>query len=98
MRASHSSQRCACPHRPRADAGSPGLFLEADVGQWAAVCAVNYLGVVHALKAGVPAMAARRAGRVLVINSTGGFMGAPPVARAEPGLLVSNTHVQLTLK
>ena len=56
----------------------PGLFLEADVSQWAAVSAVNYLGVVHALKAGLPAMVARHAGRVLVVNSTGGFMGAPP--------------------
>ncbi|KAK9844000.1 hypothetical protein WJX81_001637 [Elliptochloris bilobata] len=54
-----------------------GLFLEADVGHWAAVCSVNYLGVVHTLKAGVPAMVARGAGRVLVTNSTGGFMGAP---------------------
>ena len=57
--------------------GAAGLFLEADVSHWAAVCSVNYLGVVHTLKAGVPGMVARGAGRVLVINSTGGFMGAP---------------------
>ena len=50
------------------------------MSHWAAVCSVNYLGVVHALKAVVPAMVARGAGRVLVINSTGGFMGAPPHA------------------
>ncbi len=83
----------------RRRAVSAGLFLEADVGQWAAVCAVNYLGVVHTLKAGVPAMAARRAGRVLVINSTGGFMGAPLVTRAEPVLLVQpDTSISLALK
>lgn len=56
--------------------GQAGLFLEAEVGHWAAVCSVNYLGVVHTLKAGVPAMVARGGGRVVVINSTGGFMGA----------------------
>ncbi len=56
--------------------GTAGLFLEAEVSHWATVCSVNYLGVVHVLKAGMPAMVARGAGRILVTNSTGGFMGA----------------------
>lgn len=52
------------------------------MSHWATVCRINYLGVVHTLKAGMPAMVARGAGRVLVINSTGGFMGAPLMPRS----------------
>jgi NAD(P)-dependent dehydrogenase (short-subunit alcohol dehydrogenase family) len=52
------------------------MFLEADVGHWEKVNQVNYLGMVYTLKAAVPAMVARNAGRILVTNSSGSFLGA----------------------
>ena len=77
--------------------GAAGLFLEADVSHWAAVCSVNYLGVVHTLKAGVPGMVARGAGRVLVTNSTGGFMGAPLMLCAHMVLGFQNLRMRPTI-
>ena len=52
-----------------------GMFLEADVGHWEKVNQVNYLGVLYTLKATVPGMVARNAGRILVTNSSGSFLG-----------------------
>ena len=51
------------------------MLLEADIGHWEKVIQVNYLGVLYTLKAALPGMVARNKGRVVVINSPGGFMG-----------------------
>ena len=52
-----------------------GMFLEEGVEHWEAVNRVNYLGVVYTLKAVVPGMVQRNSGRIIVTNSSGGFMG-----------------------
>ncbi len=56
------------------------MFLEEPgVGHWEKVNRINYMGVVCTLKAALPGMVARKKGRVIVTNSSGGFMGAARV-------------------
>ena len=52
-----------------------GMFLEEGVEHWETVNRVNYLGVVYTLKAAVSSMVQRNSGRIIVTNSSGGFMG-----------------------
>lgn len=52
-----------------------GMFLEAGVDHWEKVNQVNYMGVVYTLKAVLPSLVARNSGRIVVTNSSGGFMG-----------------------
>ncbi|CAL8465071.1 g4606 [Coccomyxa elongata] len=57
------------------------MFLEEPgVGHWEKVNRINYMGVVCTLKAALPGMVARRRGRVIVTNSSGGFMGAAGIS------------------
>jgi 3-oxoacyl-[acyl-carrier protein] reductase len=49
--------------------GSPGPFLDADIGQWWRVLETNLLGPVLLNKRVLPGMLARRSGRVVTMNS-----------------------------
>ena len=60
-----------------AGVGLYGSFLEADVADLDRVMRTNYLGMVHTLKAALPAMAERRQGHVVVIGSISGRIGSP---------------------
>ena len=50
--------------------------MDVDVSHFTELMSVNYMGVVHTLKAALPIMTQRRAGHVVVTNSIGGYMGA----------------------
>jgi NAD(P)-dependent dehydrogenase (short-subunit alcohol dehydrogenase family) len=63
------------------------MFLEAGVDHWEKVNQVNYLSVVYTLKAALPDMVASKSGRILVTNSSGGFMGARPIRLPDLALL-----------
>ena len=43
--------------------------------------AVNYIGVVHTVKAAVPGMVARRNGQVVIVASVMAVIGASPMSR-----------------
>ena len=62
------------------------LLLEADVAHFERVIAVNLLGVLHTLKAVLPAMVQRKRGCCVVTGSIGGFMGARRWTRHRCGL------------
>ena len=57
--------------------GLYGAFLDADAEEIDQVMRTNYLGVVHLLKAALPAMVARRRGHVVTVGSIAGRIGAP---------------------
>ena len=57
-----------------------GMFLEAGISHWERVNQINYLGVVYTLKAALPGMVQRNAGRVIVTNSSGSFLGAAGIS------------------
>ncbi|KAK9917359.1 hypothetical protein WJX75_003521 [Coccomyxa subellipsoidea] len=61
--------------------GPCGMFLEEEgVAHWDKVMRINYMGVVCTLKAALPGMVARNKGRIIVTNSSGGFMGAAGIS------------------
>ncbi|EIE20459.1 NAD(P)-binding protein [Coccomyxa subellipsoidea C-169] len=61
--------------------GPCGMFLEeAGVAHWEKVMRINFMGVVCTLKAALPGMVSRNKGRVIVTNSSGGFMGAAGIS------------------
>ena len=65
------------------------MFLEEEgVAHWDKVMRINYMGVVCTLKAALPGMVARNKGRIIVTNSSGGFMGAHPMLLAPMQRLV----------
>jgi len=57
--------------------GLYGAFLDAEVADVERLMRVNYLGVVHLLKAVLPGMVERRRGHVVTIGSIAGRIGAP---------------------
>lgn len=54
-----------------------GAFLDAAVEDIAAQMQTNYMGVVHLLKAALPAMVSRRSGHVVTMGSIAGRIGSP---------------------
>lgn len=52
-----------------------GGILERDAQFFEKLMAVNYMGVVHTLKAALPIMVEQKAGSCIVTNSTAGFAG-----------------------
>ena len=57
--------------------GLYGAFLDADVADVERIMRVNYLGVVHLLKAVLPGMVERRTGHLVTIGSISGRIGSP---------------------
>ena len=57
--------------------GLYGAFLDAEVADVERLMRVNYLGVVHLLKAVLPGMVERRRGHVVTIGSIAGRIGTP---------------------
>ncbi|EFN56464.1 hypothetical protein CHLNCDRAFT_57682 [Chlorella variabilis] len=53
----------------------PGLFVEQDVSAFELQMRVNYLGNVHSVKAALPGMLQRRAGRVVLVTSSLAILG-----------------------
>ena len=53
----------------------PGYFDELPLDEFERHMRVNYLGAVHAIRAVVPAMRARRRGHLIVTSSTAGIIG-----------------------
>ncbi len=74
--------------------GPAGMFMEeAGIAHWEKVMRINFMGVVCTLKAALPGMVSRNKGRVVVTNSSGGFMGARRCAYStllRPGFLGNN--------
>ncbi|KAK9835197.1 hypothetical protein WJX81_005129 [Elliptochloris bilobata] len=52
-----------------------GTFLDAPVSAFETTNRVNYLGVVHTLKAVLPGMVELRSGRMVIVASMAGFVG-----------------------
>jgi short-subunit dehydrogenase len=57
--------------------GLYGAFLDAEVADIERIIRVNYLGVVHLLKAVLPGMVERRSGHLVTIGSISGRIGSP---------------------
>ncbi|MEX2625291.1 MAG: SDR family NAD(P)-dependent oxidoreductase, partial [Ilumatobacteraceae bacterium] len=53
----------------------PGYFLDLDADVFARQVEVNYLGVVHAVRAVLPAMVARGRGHLVLVSSLAGLLG-----------------------
>lgn len=53
----------------------PGYFLELEAGAFARQMELNYLGVVHAVRAVLPAMVERRRGHLVLLSSLSGLIG-----------------------
>ncbi|HEX5614283.1 MAG TPA: SDR family oxidoreductase [Acidimicrobiia bacterium] len=72
---------CVAHHGPcdvlvtSAGLAEPGYFAELDLDVFRRQMDVNYFGTLHAVRAVVPAMVARRAGHVVLVSSDVGFMG-----------------------
>ncbi|HZU83297.1 MAG TPA: SDR family oxidoreductase [Polyangiaceae bacterium] len=60
--------------------GAAGAFTDLDVGRELDILRVNVTAVVHLTRLLLPAMIARRSGRVLTIGSTAGFEPGPYMA------------------
>jgi NAD(P)-dependent dehydrogenase (short-subunit alcohol dehydrogenase family) len=58
-----------------AGVGGGGLFTEQDEATWLRVVDVNLGGTYRAIRAALPAMMARRSGRIITISSVFGRMG-----------------------
>lgn len=73
--------RWDCPDVLVNNAGiaSGGSLLEATMAEWREVLEINLLGVVRGCRAFLPAMLARRSGRVLNIASFAALAGAPAI-------------------
>jgi short-subunit dehydrogenase len=57
--------------------GAYGAFLDTDAEEVERIMRTNYLGVVHVLKAVLPAMVERRRGHIVTVGSIAGRIGAP---------------------
>ncbi len=70
------------------------------MGHWEKVNRINYMGVVCTLKAALPGMVARKKGRIIVTNSSGGFMGATQATflALGPGFRMQCTWLTITLE
>ncbi len=53
----------------------PGRFLELEPEEFRRQMDVNYLGTVHAIRAALPGMVARRRGKLILISSAAGLYG-----------------------
>jgi 3-dehydrosphinganine reductase len=53
----------------------PGMFVDLDDEVFERQMAVDYFGTLHAIRAVVPSMVARRRGHLLLVSSTVGFLG-----------------------
>lgn len=53
----------------------PGLFASLPPAAFGETMAINYHGAIHLVKAVLPAMRARRAGRIVLISSGAGLIG-----------------------
>jgi 3-dehydrosphinganine reductase len=53
----------------------PGHFAELPTAVFERTMAVNYFGTLYAIKAVVPAMTARRGGRIVILSSGAGLVG-----------------------
>jgi 3-hydroxybutyrate dehydrogenase len=62
-----------------AGAAESAPFAKSDAALFQRMLQVNFFGVVHATRAVLPAMTARRRGRVIAIASTAGLKGYPYV-------------------
>jgi len=60
--------------------GTSGAFATADVGRELAMVAVNVTTLVHLTRLLLPAMIARKSGRILNLGSTAGFVPGPFMA------------------
>jgi short-subunit dehydrogenase len=75
-----------------------GLSWELPLEQWELHVAVNYWGVVHGMRAAVPAMLARGSGHVIAVSSGAGLVATPGLAayvstkHAVVGLMESLYH------
>jgi short-subunit dehydrogenase len=70
----------------------PGLVWEAPIEQWELQVRVNYWGVVHGVRAAVPAMVRRGRGHVLGMASGAGLVATPAL-----GPYVSTKHAVVGL-
>ena len=64
----------------------PAYFMEQDVKDFEKQMRVNYLGVVHTVKAVAPAMCERREGQIMIVASGAAvvsFIGRPACSRQE---------------
>ena len=52
-----------------------GLFVDVPLEEFEQQMAVNYLGTVHAIRAVLPGMLARRRGHLVLVSSTAGLVG-----------------------
>ena len=57
--------------------GPIGLLWENDLRRWAETIEINLLGVVHACRAVLPQMVARRSGKILVLSGGGSAYARP---------------------
>jgi len=55
----------------------PARFLDAKLEYFDACMRVNYMGIVHCLKAALPAMVARKQGRVILVASLASLISVP---------------------
>jgi 3-dehydrosphinganine reductase len=53
----------------------PGYFLDLEADAFARQMELNYLGVLHAVRAVLPAMVARRRGHLVLVSSMSGLIG-----------------------
>ena len=53
----------------------PGIFKDLPAAAFRETMAVNYDGTVHLVRAALPAMLARRAGRIVLVSSGAGLIG-----------------------
>jgi 3-dehydrosphinganine reductase len=63
----------------------PGYFEDITLDNFERSMAVNYFGSLYVVRAALPAMRARRQGRILFISSGAGFMGLFGYASYAPG-------------
>lgn len=57
-----------------------GLCWQVEAADWRRLHEINVMGVVHAIRAFVPRMVARRSGHVVNMASVSGYIGAPGMA------------------
>jgi 3-dehydrosphinganine reductase len=84
-------QKACAAHGGRVDAlvasagvARPGYVCDIDSSRLEQMINVNYLGVLHSVRAVVPAMKARGAGRLVLVSSLGGLVGTVGYAGYSP--------------
>ncbi|MGJ4918379.1 SDR family NAD(P)-dependent oxidoreductase [Bradyrhizobium sp. HKCCYLRH2060] len=82
----NAAAACAAAHQPIdilvANAGSAesAPFLKSDTALFHRMMDINFMGVVHAVQAVLPAMKGRPYGRIVAVASTAGLKGYPYVS------------------